>query len=543
MAEKKVKTQTFSIVLLHENIKDNCDCLKDISVLCKVKLRKYLNMDGVIFYKETVSNPPKWKKQLDELAIDPINIKNNSSNSVVVILKIKGRFAVLLYGHGRNLLKDDCIIHDFGLKVALNILDPEKMRSVDVTTIENSMLSSRKQASYSTDQNGFEINTLNDILRGVTGHPLDEEKYGVKVTGKDVLFASFKLKDFSELREKIELYLEAYEGDKYKEHFGWIDNIKKVRQSNLINELNEKLEDALDRKEYDNIFLSPPELIDWSNIISFKIEATKKKIKKIDNLDLDINDYVQFAREIDTRDSLISLMKKHHLYAICNDGYVKSLSNIYRALTAQISIGKYKYILSDNDWYQIDGRFYDSVKNYITTNISRIDLKLPCCPLNYHENAYNEYAVSKNPEELCLMDQRLISVENGRKIIECCDIFSLNKIFIHVKNYKGSSLLSHLFSQGYVSAQCFVQDKYFREQFFECIQSKFPSKKFDADRNPSFNEYCVVFAIIGIDADKDIAEALPFFSLVNLKSFVQNLNNIGFKTMYCFVPWEKESSI
>ena len=95
MAEKKVKTQTFSIVLLHENIKDNCDCLKDISVLCKVKLRKYLNMDGVIFYKETVSNPPKWKKQLDELAIDPINIKNNSSNSVVVILKIKGRFAVL----------------------------------------------------------------------------------------------------------------------------------------------------------------------------------------------------------------------------------------------------------------------------------------------------------------------------------------------------------------------------------------------------------------------------------------------------------------
>ena len=541
MAKKKLANQTFAIVLFREHIEKYNDCFKELSGLKKVPLKEHLNLEGSVFYKNTTTNPPKWKKNLEELAVGPIDIKDNSSNSAIVVLKIRERFVALLFGYGKNLLKEDCIEHDFGLKVALNILDPRKMRSVDVTTIENSLLSSRKQASYSTDQDGFEINTLNDILRGVTGHPSDEEKYSIKVTGKDVLFVSFKLDDFINLKERIELYIDAYKMAEYKKSFGWVDNIKKVRQSSKINKLNSKLEEILEQGDCDNIFLSPSEPIDWSDVSAFKFVGTRKKEKIVENLDLDINDYIHFAKSQKSKKSMVERMKCHHLWAVYNNGYEKSISTIYRAVVAQISIGDSKFILSDNDWYQVDSDFYKSVNDFIAANVHSVELDFPHCPYMYNEGEYNEYVVKNNPSKLCLMDTRLLRVENGPKQIEACDIYSLDKMFIHVKNKKGSSLLSHLFSQGCVSAQCFLEDQNFRSQFFEEVQSAFPDKTFNANERPLIGEYSVVFAIIGTNVDKNITETIPFFSLVNLRMVVNNLNNFGFKTFVCFIQRDKNT--
>ena len=69
------------------------------------------------------------------------------------------------------------------------------------------------------------------------------------------------------------------------------------------------------------------------------------------------------------------------------------------------------------------------------------------------EKEYNIAVCNEYPDRYCLMDRR--NVYQGGSPIEFCDIYSRDKQFIHVKKYNGSSVLSHLFFQGYVSAENF----------------------------------------------------------------------------------------
>lgn len=50
------------------------------------------------------------------------------------------------------------------------------------------------------------------------------------------------------------------------------------------------------------------------------------------------------------------------------------------------------------------------------------------------------------------MDRQLISYGGGASRIEFCDVLSDSGQRIHVKQYSGSSVMSHLFNQGLVSA-------------------------------------------------------------------------------------------
>ena len=79
--------------------------------------------------------------------------------------------------------------------------------------------------------------------------------------------------------------------------------------------------------------------------------------------------------------------------------------------------------------------------------------------------------VAESNPDFCLMDRKLIAVENGPKKIEACDIFTRDKKLIHVKNKGQSAQLSHLFSQGKVAAECFVSDLNFRKQVSDIVLS------------------------------------------------------------------------
>ncbi len=132
------------------------------------------------------------------------------------------------------------------------------------------------------------------------------------------------------------------------------------------------------------------------------------------------------------------------------------------------------------------------------------------------------------------MDKKLVSVENGPKKIEACDIFTRDKKMIHVKNKGQSAQLSHLFSQGKVSAECFVSDMTFRKQVFDIAVQKFGVAVFDYTQKPQSDEFEIVYAIIDTK-NSAIEEKLPFFSKVNLMLTAQELDRMHFKFSVCFV--------
>lgn len=93
-----------------------------------------------------------------------------------------------------------------------------------------------------------------------------------------------------------------------------------------------------------------------------------------------------------------------------------------------------------------------------------------------------------------------------------------------MKRYRGSATLSHLFSQGLVSAELFCSVREFREAVNEFLPEGYRLP--DVARRPNSEEFEVVFAIISKSRNP---LKLPFFSRVNLKNAVQRLRAFGYR--------------
>jgi uncharacterized protein (TIGR04141 family) len=105
------------------------------------------------------------------------------------------------------------------------------------------------------------------------------------------------------------------------------------------------------------------------------------------------------------------------------------------------------------------------------------------------------------------MDANNVRRSGSYDKIEFCDLLKDLRTLIHVKFYRSSSTLSHLFAQGHVSAETFVKDEVFRDR----LNTKLPAASRLADplARPNAAQYSVIYAIA---TNKTLPSELPFFS-------------------------------
>lgn len=154
--EKQVVNLT--IFLIKEHITDLKDCLKAPDTLSSSNIKHEYGMEGTIFYCDSKRKPPRWKAYLETLSERSLDISDNASNKAILLVRIEHRIMAVVFGYGRSFLKEDCIERNFGFKVALNTINPNKMRSVNAATIEDMVVTTQRQASYSTTQDEFGLN-------------------------------------------------------------------------------------------------------------------------------------------------------------------------------------------------------------------------------------------------------------------------------------------------------------------------------------------------------------------------------------------------
>ena len=526
-----IQVVNLTIFIMKEHIQEFTDCLKSPASLSSSKLKTALDLNGAIYYCDSSKKFPRWKSYLDELSDEAIDIAENTSNKAVILLKIKDRIMALVFGYGRSFLKEECLERNFGLKVALNIIDPHKMRSINAATIEDMVVTTQRQASYSTTQDEFGLNITNDIMKGLTGEPYDP-KYGSHISGKDSLVVSIPMK-MADLKSKLDLYYAAYKDDRYKKiGFDWVDNVSEIRDALQAEILDFELVNAIENHKVDHLHIAPPETTNWDHIIGFCYSGIGKKLDNHENYNLDL-DLTEYIGKIRSGTNIAQKIHRDKLYAMNSDGIPFAVCSIYAALVFQAKYEEKNYILCSGTWYYVESSFFNQVNNFINTKVPLSDVSLPNCPPDKDEGAYNEMVAQSN-SNFCLMDRKLISVENGPKQIEACDLFTRDKKLIHVKNKGQSAQLSHLFSQGKVAAECFVSDQSFRKQVSDIAVQKFGSVVFDYTQKPSSNEFEIVYAIIDTK-NSTIDSTLPFFSKVNLMITAQELDRMHFKFSVCFV--------
>lgn len=508
------QTQSLTIYLIKEQFSTPADIIEDGWTSHQV-VKLTGQQRATLYIKSAPPKPPKWARIFkDQIDSDKIGLV--ASTAAVLLTRIGDRSFALTFGHGRHLLKSDCWEERFGLRVALNCIEEGKLRSLDKQTFDAITRHTREQASIDSSLENFGLDIDQDLLRAVTGVPHDKVAYGNRMSGADSLHVSLPA-TLANLPRLLTVYLEKFQDHSYQEHFSWVDQIGEIREIAAVTRLDAELIRLINDKQLDRIWMSVPEVVDWSKIDGFLL-GKSKECGVLSDIHLP-----KFLKTIPSDDVItIDLLKSKKIYSVDGEGTEINEWQAYRCLYAELIVDGDTFLLSAGKWYRVTRDFVQEVNTFYK-NIDRYTGSLPAFA-GKSEEEYNKATFAGDENRFALMDRQCIKVGASRSKVEFCDLLSNKNEIIHVKRYGASSVLSHLFSQGVVSGELFLMEEEFRKE----VNKRLPKKHRVSDfkRSPNRHEYQVVFAVIS-DSKGDLE--LPFFSKLNLKHAVRRLGSCGYR--------------
>jgi uncharacterized protein (TIGR04141 family) len=529
MADATPKTQSLSIRLLRAGRTPE-DSVRD-----GTKLQPWPAIEGGLYeVGSTDEKTPRWVGLLELGAADAAAAKNRAAYAIGFI-NASGRWFALTWGLGHTRLKDDAVEQDFGLKVVLNTVDKDGLRTVDSRTPDDNTLTRRSQASRRSDQTAFALDVERDIVRGIEGAPRDAA-FGAKVSGTDAL-RLVRIATAAELPGICAAALTAYGLEDYKAAgFGWIDQVRHIRDKLLAERLDAQLAAAfqkgLDGDLPDTLHLAFPVVYDpnkpsWIGYSGFRSRSIFP--------DLDVAGYIEAMHDQGVSAYDVSFLRQHRARQVDEQGVQAGEDWTIRACTVfETELDGRRYLLSCDRWYSIDKTLVEEVEKFFD---AAEKVNLPPALAGEDEEAYNKRIAAAKADWLCL-DRKLERATGATSPIEVCDFLGKEADLIHIKDKTSSSRLSHLFNQGTVSARTIKIDGEFRDKVrARAALEQAPSGRTDfetiipaATEDVPPNKLRVIYGVLTTSA----APRLPFFSLLTFRQASRELRGLGFR---CAFGW------
>jgi uncharacterized protein (TIGR04141 family) len=395
---------------------------------------------------------PVWVPFVQEAADELLPEITTSLNGAVITLERGDRTWALTFGTGHLFVNDDFADPRLGLRTVLNLVDVEQLRSVGSRVYEDVVVRTVKQVSRRTSRDAFTIDDTRDILRDVTGAPRSPATWGTELTGGIALSMTVPL-EVGDLPDLLDRIAAEHDRDTYKTGFGFVDFIQAVTDPTLLGRLDaDALAAVLGLKQSD-VYLAPPEPILYEDVGGFVFFR-----ERLDDAhdELDLQDYRR--RVVDPTRLTVRDLRSHVVRLVsASTGAEKRSWSIYRCLVYETTLDGRAYLLSEGDWFEIDQDFVARVDREVGTIPTRV-LALPPAIVGEAEGAYNERAAAATG--YALLDRKLVQI--GGTSIEVADLLSGSGDLIHVKRKTQSATLSHLFSQGRISAEALKGDEQVR---------------------------------------------------------------------------------
>jgi uncharacterized protein (TIGR04141 family) len=493
------------------------DALRDVDALSDHLVPAYSTRTPSLFVSSKLPHPPWWVGYLNRYVRGDLRGLFAATSSAVLFVEASGRVFPVTFGQGRHLLNPDACVSDFGLRVVLNTVAPDQLKSVDAKTIDETTLHTRRDVSRDSPFSAFGLDVSRDLLRAVTGTPQDET-LGPRFTGADALglWTRLSVPDLPNLAARL---LQEYQSDNYKKDFDFIDFLRPEKSAARLGELHEELVQALQNEDIQDLHLAAPEPLDWLDIRGFKF--TTEPADSRTESDPRITTYLATRR----RDEItLEMLKADRMLALrASDGQAQGSWPVLRCIVFETEFNDQLYVLSGGDWFRVNLSFKDRVYE----DIRRLPVMegLPDADSGTDEDAYNKKAAAAI-DGLCL-DKKFV-YDTGPDKMEICDVLTRDGRLVHVKHRGSSSTLSHLFNQGLNSAERLLQDSDFRSEARRIAGAENPefAEVLPVER-PAPESHEVTFAVI-TRSSRDTPLTLPFFSLVSLRTAAFRLRGFGF---------------
>jgi uncharacterized protein (TIGR04141 family) len=521
-------TTRLTIYLLGEDVTEPAQALNPDKAPAAAELSPDSGLEGAFYYASRHAAPPAWVSFVTPLLATPPQSILASSASGLLILKASSRFFAITFGYGRGFLDLSRIEHRFGLRVALNRIDPSAIRSLDTKTFEDMVVSKNTQVSRSSELPTFGVDISRDTLRAVTGEPRDTT-LAKRLSGSDALVLNADIASTG-LPGLCDELLVAYRENTYQENFAWIDHLGLVEHAAVRQSLDELLVEQLRAGDTSSTHMAMPEAIGWEDIDAFKISGTRGV--EYDDLDLD-----EYLAELGSRraDLTIEKLKARPVSVrFSRSTDFDRRWTLYHCLISEQRLNSNFYVLIEGRWFSVSDSLVSEVDTF-AASISPGSLALLEAHQGEAERDYNKRLADLDESQFLLLDAQVKRPGGAASGIELCDVLAANGELVHVKRKSRSSTLSHLFAQGIVSATTFLQDGFFRDEIRTVIERTASSKSIaqwlslvpDSGQRVDRSKYSVSYVVI-TTSSRPGNDWLPFFSKLNLMQSGRQLSNMGF---------------
>lgn len=390
---------------------------------------------------------------------------------------------------------------------------------------EDIVVNTRKQTSRRSQLGTFGLDVSRDMLRAVVGDPTDKT-YFKRIAGSEAAVFTTEL-GFEDLGDICAELLEAYQATDYRANFEWVDRVKEVRDSTLQQTLDASLLSALQANAHGAMHLAPANIVDWERIEAFSFTGSGRT-QICTYPELSLAGYLDTLGAAKLATLTIAALQRHSVmvkYTHSPDSVAEF--TVYDCLVWDTQHAGQSYALMDGKWFEIEANFA------IRTLAAAAALHVPGpflmpAPVADSEGVYNDSIGAANPA-YAVLDRKNIRTDDMASAIECCDLFSDQREFIHVKKRTSSATLSHLFAQGSVSAELFMSSDAFRAEVRDKlnVDQKADHAALIPVARPDASQFSVIYAIIAPHDAQGNPPALPFFSAVNLVQHHQRLQRLG----------------
>jgi uncharacterized protein (TIGR04141 family) len=529
--EDKASTLGLSLRLMRNGI-TAANALKDDHGLHEVESRI-----GRLFIGHNPPSPPSWVKFLQQISTDGLAELRTQSCSAVLLIEAKERYFALSFGQGHHALNEDAIQRSFGLRVVLNSVARNRLRTLDSASLDSTVMQRRAQASRDTDLNAFGIDQNRDILRLASGTPRGTD-FAKALTGKDALQLRAKMSP-DEIVERCERALKLFHATDYKIDFGFIDHVIPVQDTVLNAELDAAAFaeiQALVNGNPSDLHLAMPEILAPGT--GFEIGYFGIGLRpgaKTPYAEISIDNYIEELTK-GSFDQILDMntIKTSHQVRIVDEGEgdKSHKRKLYSCFVYELALRANTYVLFDGEWYLVEKEFYTEVEQVFTA-LLRPAFK----PVT---SAITEQELIKELEseaDLLSIDRTKVSPKGAAGAnLEPCDFLSRARQLIHLKDGHASAPLSHLWNQGLISAEAFMSDETFRKGFRKVTRKR--EKEFKKTgfvallpqslKKPDAAVYPIVFGVMRHPYKATGSLGLPFFSKVALRAVAERLSRMNF---------------
>ncbi len=463
------------------------------------------------YVKTTTPKAPDWVAWVDEVFDFGTLKPTTQSSGVVVFLEAGARVFAACFGTGWHAIPDHLLEHDFGLKVALNELDPQKLQGMVTKTID---VRTRERNTHQHSGAGvpdFALDFDVEWLRSAAGKSPGLNCTGVS-GGLGLKLHGWKGK-LSDLATHCTAFLTSF-GKGIPEAFAFADHVRPVESTSPdFAQLESELRIRVKARDFSRISLAIDAKTAEAAAYS-RLTFEKKRFQVNELSDEGVRAQVD-AIHLQTPSFDPD---KVRLKVDNSAGETIRDVRLIDVLQAEADLGGDPCVRVEGRWFKTAASYVARVNDRIAA-LPKASLSMPVWDKAVHkdEDEYNEHA-AKQLGGWLIQDKKLVPVGNGT--IEPCDILSPQCQFICVKDGEGSAGLSHLFAQASVSADLLARHDGFRAEVKKRFESHWAGTTFENSGKPVF--------VLAIARSSKGLFGKMLLSKINALEHVRRINGLGY---------------